>query len=145
MHRPGAGAVLGVSFAALAIGTLATAAPGTLAPELRSALGLTRTEIGLLASLVFVGAILSSRRAGWLTDSAGPALVLGVAMAGSAVAVALAASAPSGAFFMRRIPPSAASNSSARSLSGVGSVVRSKRASACVRPAVCRVGCVWST
>ncbi len=100
MRRPGAGAVLGVSFAALAIGTLATAAPGTLAPELRAALGLTRAEIGLLTSLVFVGAILSSRRAGRLTDSAGPALVLGVAMAGSAVAVTLAASAPSGAFFM---------------------------------------------
>ncbi len=44
----------------------------------------------------------------------------------------------------RAIPPSV-SSSSALSLSGCGSVARSKRASACVRPAVCRVGCAWST
>lgn len=100
MRRPGAVSVLAVSFLALAAGTLATAAPGTLAPELRTAFGFSRTEIGLLTSLVFVGAILSSRRAGRRTDQAGAAPVLAAASVGLAVALVLAAIAPNGRAFM---------------------------------------------
>src|SRR6266508_4711056 len=44
----------------------------------------------------------------------------------------------------QRSPPSV-SSSSARSLSGRGSVARSNRASAWLRPAVWRVGWTWST
>jgi MFS family permease len=93
-------AVVGVSVAALAAGTFSIVAIGALAPELEAHLGLSRAEVGFLTSLVFIGAMLSSRRAGKLTDSFGAARVLGLSLAAFAVSVAVAAVAPTAAVFM---------------------------------------------
>ena len=100
MSRPGPPVVLGISFTALAAGMFSIVSFGTLAPELQTGLGLSRAAIGLLASLIFVGALLSSRPAGRLTDSTGPGGVLGLALCGLAGAMALAAASPAAAPFM---------------------------------------------
>jgi MFS family permease len=97
---PGAWAVVGVSVAALAAGTFSIVAIGALAPDLEADLGLSRAEFGFLTSLVFIGAMITSRPAGKLTDSFGAARVLGLSLAGFAVAMALAAVAPTTALFM---------------------------------------------
>jgi MFS family permease len=97
---PGPFAVIGVSVAALAAGTFSIVAIGALAPDLEAALGLSRAEIGLLTSLVFIGAALSSRRGGALTDSFGPARVLGLSLAAFGAAMAVAAAAPTAVVFM---------------------------------------------
>ena len=97
---PGAWAVVGVSVAALAAGTFSIVAIGALAPDLEADLGLSRAEFGFLTSLVFIGATITSRRAGKLTDSFGAARVLGLSLAGFALAMALAAVAPTPAVFM---------------------------------------------
>jgi MFS family permease len=86
--------------AALAAGTFAIAAIGTLAPKLEADVGLSRVEVGFLTSLVFIGSMLSSRRAGRLTDSFGAARVLGLALVGFAAAMAIAAVAPDVAVLM---------------------------------------------
>jgi len=83
-----------VSVAALAAGTFAISAPGVLAPKLEEAFDLSRTEIGVVTSLVFLGASVGSWPAGRLTDRGEPARVLGVAMALFSAAVALLALAP---------------------------------------------------
>ena len=75
-RAPGPLAVVGVSLASLAAGTFCTVGIGALAPELQADLGFSRAELGLLTALVFAGASAASRRAGTLTDSAGPVLVL---------------------------------------------------------------------
>jgi MFS family permease len=87
--------VVGVSLAALAAGTFAIVAFGTLAPELQAGLGLTRAEIGFLTSLVFIGSMLTSRPAGRLTDSIGPTRVLFGALVIFAGGMAFAAASPS--------------------------------------------------
>src|SRR5687768_2157606 len=92
---PHTAAVVGVPLAALAAGTFATVAIGALAPELKADLGFSRTEIGLLTALVFVGASLVSPRAGALTDAYGPVRILAASLGIFAVAVAVAAVAPS--------------------------------------------------
>jgi MFS family permease len=97
---PEAWAVVGVSVAALAAGTFSIVAIGALAPDLKAALGLSRAELGFLTSLVFIGSMISSRRAGKLTDSFGAARVLGLSLAGFGVAMAIAAVAPTAAVFM---------------------------------------------
>jgi MFS family permease len=99
-RNPQALAVVGVSMAALAAGTFSIVAIGTLAPELESDLGLSRAEVGFLTSLVFIGAMLSSRRAGTLTDSFGAAPVLGLALLAFAASMAAAAAAPDPAVLM---------------------------------------------
>jgi MFS family permease len=100
IDAPGPWAVVGVSLAALAAGTFCTVAIGALAPELQADLGLSRGEIGLLTGLVSAGASLASRRAGALTDSAGPATVLALALLLFAAAFAAAAVAPTAALVM---------------------------------------------
>jgi MFS family permease len=99
-HQPSTAAVVGVPLAALAAGTFATVAIGALAPELRADLGFSRTEIGLLTALVFVGASLASPRAGALTDTYGPVRMLGASLGIFALAVAAAALSPGAAAFM---------------------------------------------
>jgi MFS family permease len=100
VRRPGAVAVVGVSLAALAAGTFSIVGLGVLAPELQDDLGLSTAEVGFLTSLVFIGSMLTSRRAGRLTDAKGPALVLGLGLAGAAVALTISALAPSAPLFM---------------------------------------------
>src|SRR5262249_27091574 len=70
---PGAAAVVGVSISALAAATFAISAIGVLAPKLQSAFGLSRTGVGLLTSLMFLGAAIGSGPAGKLTDRRRPA------------------------------------------------------------------------
>lgn len=98
--RPGPWSVVGVSLAALAAGTFAIVAFGALAPELQAELGLTRAEIGFLTSLVFIGSMITSRPAGKLTDTIGPARVLFGALVLFAGGMAFAALAPSKTAFM---------------------------------------------
>ena len=69
-REPEAWAVVGVSVAALAAGNFGIVAIGALAPELEADLSLSRAEFGFLTSLVFIGAMITSRRAGKLTPSA---------------------------------------------------------------------------
>ena len=97
---PQALAVVGVSMAALAAGTFSIVAIGTLAPKLESDLGLSRAEVGFLISLVFIGSMISSRRAGALTDTLGAAQVLGLSLVAFAAAMAAAAVAPDAAVLM---------------------------------------------
>jgi MFS family permease len=87
-------AVVGVSVSALAAATFAISAIGVLAPKLESAFGLSRAGVGLLTSLMFLGAAIGSGPAGKLTDTRRPASVLGLSMAAFAGAVALMALAP---------------------------------------------------
>ena len=97
---PGVVAVVGVSISALATATFAISAIGVLAPKLQSAFDLSRTGVGLLTSLMFLGAAIGSGPAGKLTDRNRPALVLGFSMAAFAGAVALFAVAPSRAVLL---------------------------------------------
>jgi MFS family permease len=85
---------VGVSLAALAAGTFCTVGIGVLAPELQADLGFSRAEIGLLTALVFAGASIASRRAGVLTDSLGPTIVLAGSLVLFAVAFGVAATVP---------------------------------------------------
>ncbi len=102
-RTPGPWAVVGVSIAALGAVTFAIVAIGTLAPKLQAALGLSRAEIGVLTSLIFVGSVFTSRAGGRLTDSLGPARVLGFSLAAFAASMGLAAAAPNAALFMAAI------------------------------------------
>jgi MFS family permease len=97
---PGPRAVVGVSLAALAAGTFATVGIGALAPELQDEFSFSRGEIGLLIALVSVGSALASRRAGALTDSAGPVRVLATSLVFFAAAILVAAAAPLAVLFM---------------------------------------------
>jgi MFS family permease len=85
---------VGVSLAALAAGTFCTVGIGVLAPELQADLGFSRAEIGLLTALVFAGASIASRRAGVLTDSLGPTVVLAGSLVLFAIAFGVAAAVP---------------------------------------------------
>ncbi len=91
---PGGLAVVGVSVSVLAAATFAISAIGVLAPKLASTFDLSRAGVGLLTSLIFLGAAIGSGPAGKLTDRSPPAHVLGLAMGGFAGAVALFAVAP---------------------------------------------------
>src|SRR4029079_5909574 len=97
---PGVVAVVGVSISALATATFAISTIGVLAPKLQSSFDLSRTGVGLLTSLMFLGAAIGSGPAGKLTGLSRPALVLGVSMAALAGAVALFAVAPSRAVLL---------------------------------------------
>ena len=103
VRTPGPWAVVGVSIVALGAATFTLSAIGTLAPKIEKAFGLSRAEIGLLTSLVFVGSVFTSRLGGRLTDERGPARVLGWSLAAFAVSMGLAAIAPDAALFMAAI------------------------------------------
>ena len=103
-HRvPGAWAVVGVSLGSLAAGTFSTVGIGALAPELQADLDFSRAQIGLLTALVSVGASLVSRRAGRLTDSVGPAPVLGLSLVLFAAAFGVVAAAPTALALMAAV------------------------------------------
>lgn len=97
---PGPLAVVGVSLASLAAGTFCTVGIGALAPELQADLGFSRAELGLLTALVFAGASAASRKAGTLTDSAGPVAVLAGSLVLFAAAFAVVATASAEAVVM---------------------------------------------
>jgi MFS family permease len=99
-RHPGPWTVVGVSLAALAAGTFATVGIGVLAPELQAEFEFSRGEIGLLTALVSVGAALASRRAGALTDSAGPVKVLACSLCLFAAAILVCALAPAAPLLM---------------------------------------------
>lgn len=101
--RPGPWAVVGVSIAAVGATQFGLVAIGALAPEIQHEFGLSRTEIGLLPSLVFLGCMVTSIPAGRLTDARGAASVLGVALVAFAVAVVLAAAAPTATLLMAAV------------------------------------------
>ena len=104
-YRPGPITVVLVSASALAAGTFAISAPGVLAPKLAAAFDLSRTQIGVVTALVFLGAAVGSGPAGRWTDRGDPARVLGLSMACFTAAVLLIAAAPDrGALFGGAVP-----------------------------------------
>ncbi|MGH7309216.1 MAG: MFS transporter [Candidatus Rokuibacteriota bacterium] len=86
-------ALVTLAYAAAALAALAVA---PLAPFLRDDLRLSPVEIGLLLPAVYLGGVLMSLPAGWLSDRLGvrPTLALGVTVTG--LLVALAASIAAG-------------------------------------------------
>jgi sugar phosphate permease len=85
-------ALVTLAYAAVALAALA-AAP--LAPFLLDDLGLTRVQVGLLLPAVYLGGVVMSLPAGWLTDRLGTRLTLALGMAVTGVPMALAAATPS--------------------------------------------------
>jgi len=79
-------AVLVLITLAHALGALAVLAVAPLSPFLRDTLQLSRTQVGLLLPAAYLGGVLMSLPAGWLTDRLGVRLTLG---AGQAVIGAL--------------------------------------------------------
>jgi len=62
-----------------------------LAPLFRDALGLTRAQVGLFLSSVYLGGVLMSLPAGWLTERLGVRATLSAGLALTGVMVGLAA------------------------------------------------------
>ena len=85
---------MSVSVAVLAASTFAISSVGALAPKLEDAFSFSKADIGLVTSLVFLGAALGSWPAGRLTDRIDPARVLCASMLLFTAAVALFAVAP---------------------------------------------------
>ena len=88
--------VLGVaqSLAVVAAASLVTVSLTVNAPLIREAFGLSETEIGAIASCVYIGAAASSVVAGLLTDCWGPGRVLVLVTLVLAAGVGVAALAP---------------------------------------------------
>jgi len=84
-------AVLVLVTLAHALGALAVLSVAPLSPFLRDALGLNRAEVGLLLPAVYLGGVLMSLPAGWLTDRLGVRITLGVGQAVIGVLVLVAA------------------------------------------------------
>ena len=84
-------ALVTLVYAAAALAALAVA---PLAPFLRDDLRLARVEVGLLLPAVYLGGVLMSLPAGWLTDRLGVRLTLSLGAALTGALVALATVAP---------------------------------------------------
>ena len=78
-----------------ALGSLSALAVAPLAPFLLDALGLSRVQVGLFLPAVYLGGVLMSLPAGWLTERCGVRWLLAVGLAVSGSSVALGALAPS--------------------------------------------------
>jgi MFS transporter, ACS family, hexuronate transporter len=80
-------ALVTLAYASTALSALAVA---PLAPFLVTSVGLTRGQVGLLLPAVYLGGVMMSLPAGWLTDRLGvrATLALGQALAGVMVALA---------------------------------------------------------
>ena len=87
-------AVLALVTAAHALGSLSALAVAPLAPFLLDGLGLTRVEVGLFLPAVYLGGVVMSLPAGWLTERFGVGRPLAVGLALTGVTVGLAALAP---------------------------------------------------
>ena len=80
--------------AAHALGSLSALAVAPLAPFLLDGLGLSRVQVGLFLPAVYLGGVLMSLPAGWLTERFGVRWLLAVGLAVSGSSVALGALAP---------------------------------------------------
>jgi sugar phosphate permease len=81
---------LGLVTLAHALGSFAALSVAPLAPFLVDALRLTRAQVGLLLPAAYLGGVLMSLPAGWITDRAGVRATLGGGLALIGVMVALA-------------------------------------------------------
>lgn len=88
-------AVLTLATLAHALGALAALAVAPLSPFLLDAFGLSRLQVGLLLPAVYLGGVLMSLPAGWLTDRFGVRFTLGLGQALTGAMIVLAASSPS--------------------------------------------------
>jgi ACS family hexuronate transporter-like MFS transporter len=86
--------VLALMTAAHALGSMSALAVAPLAPFLLDALGLSRVQAGLFLPAVYLGGVLMSLPAGWLTERFGVRWPLAIGLAVSGSAVALGALAP---------------------------------------------------
>jgi MFS family permease len=91
---PGPWVVVSISVAVLAASTFAISSVGALAPKLEHAFAFSKAGIGLVTSLVFLGAAVGSWPAGRLTDRVDPARVLGASMLLFTAAIAVFSVAP---------------------------------------------------
>ncbi|HKB25266.1 MAG TPA: MFS transporter [Methylomirabilota bacterium] len=85
------GAVLTLATLAHALGALAALAVAPLSPLLLDAFGLSRLQVGLLLPAVYLGGVLMSLPAGWLTDRFGVRGNLGLGQVLTGAMVILAA------------------------------------------------------
>ncbi|MBI4608068.1 MAG: MFS transporter [Candidatus Rokubacteria bacterium] len=83
-------AILALITVAHALGSLSVLAAAPLSPFLLDALELSRTQVGLFLPALYLGGVLASLPAGWLSDRLGVrrALVLGQGLTGAAVGLA---------------------------------------------------------
>jgi ACS family hexuronate transporter-like MFS transporter len=86
--------VLALMTAAHALGSLSALAVAPLAPFLLDGLGLSRMQVGLFLPAVYLGGVIMSLPAGWLTERFGVRCPLAIGLAVSGASVALAALAP---------------------------------------------------
>lgn len=86
--------MLALMTAAHALGSMSALAVAPLAPFLLDALGLSRVQAGLFLPAVYLGGVLMSLPAGWLTERFGVRWPLAIGLAVSGSAVALGALAP---------------------------------------------------
>src|SRR3989442_15384515 len=86
-------AVLVLVTLAHAFGALAVLSVASLSPFLLDALHLSRAQVGLLLPAVYLGGVLMSLPAGWLTDRLGVRVTLGGGQTVIGVLVLLAAPA----------------------------------------------------
>lgn len=86
-------AVLLLLTGAHALGAAAALAVAPLAPVLLDALGLTRAQIGLLVPAIYLGGVLMSMPAGWITDRLGIRATLAAGLLLEAAMIALASEA----------------------------------------------------
>ena len=78
-------AVLLLLTGAHALSAAAALAVAPLAPVLLDALGLTRAQIGLLVPAIYLGGVLMSMPAGWITDRLGIRATLAAGWIGKGV------------------------------------------------------------
>src|SRR5437870_7359468 len=88
-------AILALVTAAHGFGALAVLAVAPLAPFLLDSLQLTRAQVGWFLPAVYLGGVLMSLPAGWLTDRLGVRLTLGAGQAVIGLLVLVAALAGS--------------------------------------------------
>jgi sugar phosphate permease len=86
--------VLGVVTLAHGLGSLSALAVAPLAPFLLDELRLSRAQVGLLLPAVYLGGVLMSLPAGWLTEWLGVRVSLALGLGLTGVAVSLGALAP---------------------------------------------------
>jgi predicted MFS family arabinose efflux permease len=86
---------LAVATLAHALGSLSALAVAPLAPFILDALGLSRIEIGMLLPAVYLGGVVVSLPAGWVTEAMGVRTPLAAGLLLTAAAVGLATLAPS--------------------------------------------------
>jgi MFS family permease len=90
---------IALSVLALTAGGFTVVGASANAPLIRAGLGLSQVGVGAIASVSYLGSMLSSRIGGRTTDRLGPAVVITVGLAAMATGVGVAALAPGAAVF----------------------------------------------